>query len=182
MTATSMETKQRPWGVTLIMGILAFIVGAILLWSPAKTKVEAYQVLVALLGLYWVIKGFIDIVSIFGDHKAWGWKLFMGAISIIAGGYVLTYPIAAGIALPRVLVLVLGFWGLIEGTVLLIMAFRGGSWGAGILGVLAIILGIALLGSYMLPGSGLAMIWVAAVSLLVGGVLMVIQAFRQRRA
>jgi uncharacterized membrane protein HdeD (DUF308 family) len=62
------------------------------------------------------------------------------------------------------------------------MAFRGGVWGAGILGVLLIILGIALLGTYMLPGSGLAMIWVAAVAALVGGVLMVIQAFRQRRA
>src|SRR5512139_3104133 len=112
MTTTSMETKLRPWGLTLVMGILAFIVGAILLWSPAKTKVETYQVLVALLGLYWLIKGIIDIVSIFGDRTAWGWKLFIGIVSIIAGLYVLTYPIASGIALPRVLVLVLGIWGL----------------------------------------------------------------------
>ena len=39
-SATSMETKQRPWWLTLIGGILAVIVGAILLWAPAKTKVE----------------------------------------------------------------------------------------------------------------------------------------------
>ena len=38
MTATSMQTKQRPWWMTLIMGILAFVVGAILLWAPAKTR------------------------------------------------------------------------------------------------------------------------------------------------
>jgi uncharacterized membrane protein HdeD (DUF308 family) len=177
-----METKQRPWGLTLVMGIMAFIVGAVLLWAPAKTKVETWSLLVTLLGIYWLIIGVIDIVSIFSDRTAWGWKLFIGIVSIIAGSYILMYPAAAAVALPRIMVFVLGFWGLFEGIILLIMAFRGGGWGAGILGVLLIILGIALLGTYMLPGSGLAMIWVAAVAALVGGVLMVIQAFRQRRA
>ena len=35
--------------------------------------------------------------------------------------------------LPRVFVLVLGIWALMEGIILLFMAFRGGGWGAGIL-------------------------------------------------
>ncbi len=182
MTATSMETKQRPWGLTLIMGIAAFIVGAILLWSPAKTKGETYQILVALLGLYWIIKGFIDFASIISDSKGWGWKLFTGAVSIIAGTFVLSYPIAAGVVLPRVFVLMLGLWGLIEGVILLIMAFRGGGWAAGILGGLAIIFGIILVATWAIPGSGLAMLWTAAVASLVGGVILVIQAFRQRKA
>jgi uncharacterized membrane protein HdeD (DUF308 family) len=182
VTATSMETKQRPWGLTLIMGIAAFTVGAILLWSPAKTKVETYQILVALLGLYWVIKGFIDFASIISDHTAWGWKLFIGAVSIVAGIFVLSYPIAAGVVLPRLFVLMLGLWGLIEGVILLIMAFKGGGWAAGILGVMAIIFGIILVATWAIPGSGLAMLWTAAVAGLVGGVLLVIQAFRQRRA
>lgn len=182
MTATSMETKQRPWGLTLVMGIMAFIVGAILLWSPAKTKVETYQILVAVLGLYWIVKGFIDFASIISDSTAWGWKLFIGAVSIIAGMLVLMYPIAAGVVLPRILVLVLGLWGLIEGTLLLIMAFRGGGWAAGILGGLAIIFGIILVATWAMPGSGLAMLWAAAVAGLVGGVILVIQAFRQRKA
>jgi uncharacterized membrane protein HdeD (DUF308 family) len=92
------------------------------------------------------------------------------------------YPIAAAIALPRILVLVLGLWGLIEGVLLLIMAFRGGGWAAGILGGLAIIFGIILVATWAIPGSGLAMIWAAAVAGLVGGVILVVQAFRQRRA
>jgi len=181
-TATSMQTKQRPWWLTLIMGIAAFIVGAILLWAPAKTKVDTYQLIIAFLGIYWLIWGILEIIYMFVDHTAWGWKLFMGIVSIIAGGYILMYPVAAGVALPRILVLILGLWGLMEGIILLIMAFRGGGWGAGILGVVAIIFGLILMASYGIPGSGLTMIWVAAIWGLVGGVLMVIQAFRQRKA
>jgi uncharacterized membrane protein HdeD (DUF308 family) len=181
-TATSVQTKQRPWWLTLIMGILAFVVGAILLWAPAKTKVETYQLLIAVLGLYWLISGIFDIVLMFVDHTAWGWKLFMGIVSIIAGGYILMYPVAAGVALPRIMVLVLGLWGLMEGIILLVMAFKGGGWGAGILGAVMIIFGLILIADYSSLGSGLAMIWVAAVWGLIAGVVMIVQAFRQRKA
>ena len=181
-TATSVQTKQRPWWLMLIMGILAFVIGATLLWAPAKSKVETYQLLIAFLGIYWLISGIMDIVSMFTDHTAWGWKLFMGVVSIIAGGYILMYPVAAGVALPRIMVLMLGLWGLIQGMILLFMAFRGGGWGAGIMGVVAIIFGLILMGEYGKLGSGLVMIWVAAFWGLIGGVMLIIQAFRQRKA
>jgi uncharacterized membrane protein HdeD (DUF308 family) len=181
-SATSVQTKQRPWWLTLIMGILAFVVGAILLWAPAKGKVETYQLLIAVLGLYWLISGIVVIVSMFTDHTAWGWKLFMGIVSIIAGGYILMYPVAAGVVLPRIFVLILGLWGLMEGIILLVKAFKGGGWGAGVLGVVMIIFGLILMADYGSLGSGLAMIWVAAVWGLIGGVIMIIQAFRQRKA
>jgi len=182
MTATSVQTKQRPWWLTLIMGIAAFVIGAILLWAPAKDKVETYQLLIAFLGIYWLISGIMELVSMFTDHTAWGWKLFMGIVSIIAGGYVLMYPVAAGVALPRIMVLMLGLWGLMQGIILLVMAFRGGGWGVGILGVVTIIFGLILMAEYGSLGSGLTMIWVAAIWGLIGGVLMVIQAFRDRKA
>ena len=181
-SATSLQTKQRPWWLTLIMGIAAFLVGAILLWAPAKAKVETYQLLIAFVGIYWLIAGIVEIVGMFSDHRAWGWKLFIGIVSIIAGVYVLMYPVAAAVALPRVTVLILGLWGLMQGTVLLIMAFKGGGWGAGILGVVAIFFGLILIGEYGSLGSGLAMLWVAAIWGVIGGVLLMIQAFRQRKA
>jgi uncharacterized membrane protein HdeD (DUF308 family) len=181
-SATSMQTKQRPWWMTLIMGILAFVVGAILLWAPAKNKVETYQLLIAVLGFYWLIGGIVGIISIFVDHTAWGWKLFMGIISIIAGGYIVMYPVAAGVALPRIFVLILGLWALMQGIILLVMAFKGGGWGAGILGIVEIVFGLILMAEYGSLGSGLVMIWVAALWGVIGGVLMVIQAFRQRKA
>jgi uncharacterized membrane protein HdeD (DUF308 family) len=182
MTATAVPTKQRPWWLTLILGIALLIVGATLLFAPPAAKVDTYLLLVKLLGIYWLIWGILEIVSMFMDHTGWGWKLFMGIVSIIAGGTIMMYPLAAAVQLPRIFVLVLGIWGLMEGIVLLIMAFRGAGWGAGILGVVAIIFGIILMANYASPGMGLTMIWVGAIWGLIGGVVMIVQAFRQRKA
>jgi uncharacterized membrane protein HdeD (DUF308 family) len=92
------------------------------------------------------------------------------------------YPVAAAITLPRVFVLVLGLWALMEGIILLVMAFRGAGWGAGILGVISIVLGLILMGNYTNLGTGLAMVWAAAIWALIGGVVLIVQAFRQRSA
>ena len=92
------------------------------------------------------------------------------------------YPVVAALTLPRIFVLVVGIWGVIYGIILLIMAFQGGGWGAGILGVLGIIFGFALIINYTAPGMGLAMLWVIAVSGVIGGIALIIQAFRQRSA
>jgi len=177
-----METKQRPWWLMLVEGIAAVIIGAVLLWSPAKTKVDTWLLLTAMLGIYWLVLGILDIVYMFQDHTAWGWKLFIGIISILAGAYILMYPVAAALVLPRVFTLVLGVWGLIYGIVLLIMAFQGGGWGAGVLGVLAVILGISLVANWASPGIGLAFLWAAAVCLLIGGVILIVRGFQQRSA
>ena len=183
-TATAVATtpNQRPWWLTLISGILATIVGAVLLWSPAKTKVDTYMLLVTFLGIWWLVQGIFDIIAIFIDHSMWGWKLFIGIVSIIAGSYILMYPIASAIALPKIFVLVLGIWGLMYGIILLIMAFQGGGWGAGILGVLGIIFGIALMANYYVVGMGLSMLWTAAVFAFIGGIVMIFRAFRERSA
>lgn len=181
-SATSLETKDRAWWLLLIEGIAAVIIGAILLWAPAKTKVDTYQVLVALLAIYWIISGILMLVNMFMDHTAWGWKLIMGIISIIAGGYILMYPIATALALPRIMVLVLGLWGILQGILYFVLAFKGGGWGMGILGGLLIILGIYLVVNWTAPGMGLSMLWAAAVTALIGGVILIFQSFRQRSA
>lgn len=180
--ATSLETKARPWGIILVEGIIAVVLGAILLWAPAKAKVEVYTILVAVLGLWWIISGIMTLVHMFQDHTAWAWKLFMGAISIIAGFYVLMYPVATALALPRIFVLVLGIWGIINGIVMLVMAFKGGGWGVGILGGIWLLLGIWLVANWTAPGMGLAFLWAAAFTALIGGIILIIQAFRQRSA
>jgi uncharacterized membrane protein HdeD (DUF308 family) len=180
--ATSFETKDRPWWLVLINGIALVIMGAILLFAPGKTKVEFYQIMVAVLGLYWIIEGIFTLVNMFMDHTAWGWKLVMGIISILAGGYILMYPIVAAVTLPKIFVLVLGIWGLMQGILYLVLAFKGGGWGMGILGGLMILFGIYLVANWAAPGMGLAMIWAVAITGLIGGILMIFQAFRQRAA
>jgi uncharacterized membrane protein HdeD (DUF308 family) len=181
-SATAVQTKQRPWWLTLITGIALVIVGGMLLFAAPRQKLDTYMILVTFIGIYWLVEGIFDIVYMFIDHTAWGWKLFIGIVSILAGGTILMYPIAAAIALPKIFVLVMGIWGLMYGVILLIMAFQGGGWGAGILGVLGIIFGIILMVNYASPGMGLAMLWTGAVFGLIGGVVMIVQAFRQRSA
>ncbi len=178
--AVQTQTKSRPWWLTLISGILATVVGATLLWGGLGTKVQTYMLLVTFLGIWWMVQGIFDIISIFIDHSMWGWKLFIGIVSLMAGYYIVSYPIVSAIALPKIFVLVLGIWGLMYGIILLIMAFQGGGWGAGILGVLGIIFGIALMANYYVAGMGLSMLWTAAVFAFFGGIFMIVQAFRQR--
>ena len=181
-TAVATQSKQRPWWLTLLTGILALLVGGLMLWGTPQAKIQTYQGLIFILGFWWVVQGFFDIIAIFVDHTNWGWKLFMGVISIAAGSYILRYPLVSAIALPKILVLVMGIWGLMYGIMLLVMAFSGGGWGAGILGVLGIIFGIALMVNYSSPGMGLAMLWTAAVFAVIGGIAMIFQGFRQRTA
>lgn len=181
-SATAMESSARPWGFLLIEGIMLVIIGAVMLWAPAKTKVDTYQILVVLLGIYWVVRGVLDLVHMFTDHSGWGWKLIMGLISIIAGTYIVAYPVAAGLVLPSIFVMVLGIWGLLQGTVALVLAFKGGGWGLGIIGVIGIVFGLILIFNYTVPGMGLAMIWVAAIWAFVSGFFVIYRAFQQRKA
>jgi len=181
-TESAMETPSHPWWLTLIQGILAVIIGGILLWAPAKDKGDTLQVLVFVLGFYWLVLGIMDIVRIFSDSKGWGWKLLMGIISIIAGGYILMYPTLAAVVLPQTFVLVLGIWGLIYGIMLLFLSFRGAGWGAAIMGILGIIFGGILVANYTEPGWGLSLIWSAAVIGVIGGIMMIVRSFQERSA
>ena len=177
-SATDFETKQSPWWLVLMGGILSVVIGVLLLTSPKQTAFA----LVLALGFYWIIQGIFTLVGMFIDHSAWGWKLFIGILSILAGTVILRYPIISAITIPQILILILGIQGVIYGIVMLIMAFKGGGWGAGILGVLGIIFGIALMGNYASPGMGLAMLWTAAVFAFFGGFVMIFRAFQQRSA
>jgi uncharacterized membrane protein HdeD (DUF308 family) len=172
--------NPRPWWLTLISGILAFIVGAILLWAPTNARIDTWQLLISLLGIYWLVVGVLDLVHMFTDHTNWGWKLFSGIFSILAGAYIVMYPMAAAIYLPSVFALILGLWGVIYGIVALVMGIKGAGWAAVILGALAIFFGAVLVANWSVPGMGLSFVLVAAIGGLVGGVVLIVHAFQQK--
>ena len=174
--ALSFETKQSPWWLHLLTGIFNLIIGFLLLTAPAKT---AFTLVVAL-GIYWVVNGIFVLVGMFVDRSAWGWKLFVGIISILAGMSILRYPLISTVTLPQIIILIMGIQGLISGIVMVIVAFQGGGWGAGILGVLSIVFGAILIANWASIGSVVVLVWVAAVFSLVGGIGQIIQAFVQR--
>ena len=175
--AVQFETQQNPWWLLLLGGILNIIVGILLLANPGKTTLA----LVWVLGLYWLIQGLFGIVGMFLDHSAWGWKLFTGILSILAGILVMRHPIASAVAIPQIAVLLLGIQGLVSGAIMLVMAFKGGGWGMGILGVVSIIFGIILILAFGELGTAAVFIWVVGIFALVGGIVQIFQAFRQRQ-
>jgi uncharacterized membrane protein HdeD (DUF308 family) len=174
--AMTFETKQYPWWLLLMGGILNIIVGILLLTNPVKTALAMAWVL----GLYWLIQGILVLVGMFLDHTAWGWKLIMGILGILAGIVVMRHPIASAVTIPMILVLMLGIQGMIVGAISLVMAFKGGGWGAGILGGLSIIFGLILVLNFANLGTVAVFIWVVAILALAGGIVQIIQAFRQR--
>lgn len=174
--AMAFKTEQSPWWLIMMGGILNLIIGILLLTVPVKTVL----LLVLALGIYWLISGTFTLVSMFVDHTAWGWKLFVGLLGIIAGILILRHPLAGAIVIPQTIVLLVGIQGLVTGGVMLIMAFQGGGWGAGILGALSMLFGFILMFNYWVPGVALTLVWVTAILAIAGGIVQIIQAFQNR--
>lgn len=165
-----------PWWLVLLEGIAAIIIGALLLANPAT----ATFVLIQLLGIYWFVSGIFGIVSIFIDSSQWGWKLFAGILGIIAGILIIQHPLWSTLVVPATLVIILGIQGIIIGIVKLIQAFQGGGWGAGVLGVLSIILGLFLMANLFF--ATLSLPFVVGIFAIVGGIFALVAAFQVKAA
>ena len=172
-TAVAPE-RNIPWWLVLLEGIFAIIIGILLLSKPGMTT----AVLVQVIGIYWFIAGILNIVSIFIDHTAWGWKLFIGILGIIAGLLIIQHPLWSTVLIPTTLIIVLGIEGLIIGAINIVRAFRGGGLGMGVLGALSIIFGIILLMNPVIGAAALP--WVLGIFAIVGGIVAIIGAFRMR--
>ena len=183
MTKTAVQTQtqpQRPWWLTLVMGIAAVVVGGILLFGSLTAQARTYLLLVQLLGIWWLVDGITNIIYMFVDHRGWGWKLFSGLVGILAGGWILVYPVYAAVALPRIFVLIIGIWGLFHGIETLFVGFRARAWGAVIVGFIQLAFGLILIANYDEAGWGLSLIWVAAAFAFVGGFFAIFRAFQER--
>ena len=167
------EIPQSKWWVPLVFGILSVLLGIFFLVQPGVTTVVAAK----FIGIYWIISGIVQLVHMFQDHTSWGWKLFLGLLAIVAGLFlVFAGPIEAALGLTFAITIVLGLWGIIVGIMMLISAFKGGGWGVGILGALAVFLGIVLL---MSPwGGALVLPFVVGIFLIIGGVINIYMAFK----
>jgi uncharacterized membrane protein HdeD (DUF308 family) len=174
--AESSEGMSVPWWLVLLEGIAAVIIGIFLLTSPGITLFALVQVT----GFFWLIGGIFRIVSIFVDSSSWGWKLLGGVVGILAGLVILQHPLWSTLLLPAVYVVILGIQGIILGGASLVMAFRGGGWGTGVLAVLSILLGIVLLLNPLFIGIAV-LPFVLGIFALLGGILAIVAAFMMRK-
>jgi uncharacterized membrane protein HdeD (DUF308 family) len=168
------DVKLPPWWLVLIEGILLIILGIFFFVSPYQTLVTAVWVL----GIYWLVRGVIELISLIWDRSLWGWKIFAGILGLIAGWILIQQPIGGSLVLSSTLVFLLGFIGIFNGIAALIRGFKGGGWGTLILGVISIILGIIL---FMNAGGAAAwMPWALGIMAIFGGIMALIGSFQVR--
>jgi len=171
------EVPTNRWWILLIEGIAAIIIGILLFTDTEQTVFT----LTLFLGIWWFIGGIIDLITIFFDKTAWGWRLFSGILGIIAGLIIIRHPMWAALLVPATLAWLLGILGVVIGIMALIRAFQGEGWGVGILGVISIVLGLWLFSAQFGVQIG-TIIYGAAIWAIIMGIVAVIMAFRVRSA
>jgi uncharacterized membrane protein HdeD (DUF308 family) len=183
LAADSMKTVvSKTWWIMLIQGICALVIGVLLFTNTAQTLVF----ISIFLGAFWLVGGIFDIIGAFtrrnGDRH-WVWSLIAGGIGIIAGALLLSQPLAGAVVLPVTLAILIAIAAIISGIMNIIWAIRARNeiQGEGWLilwGVIIIILGVWLLSAPLI--SGAALVFVAAVAAVIGGIAMIIFSFRLR--
>ena len=175
-TATPVVAKlQFPWWALLIQGIAALVIGGLLMVQP-KTTVE---LLVLFIGWWWLISGIFELGSLFMDRTAWGWRLFTGLMSVIAGGFIVGNALLGAMAFVLTAALLLGINGVVIGVVDIAKAFQGAGWGKGLLGVFSLIIGAYVLFHPVAIAAVLPWVWGLFVAAF--GIAAIIHAFQLKK-
>lgn len=176
MTDSPMLTQARSyWWLFLLQGFSGLVLGGLLITEPGSTLIA----ITTLLGFYWLVMGLLSVVQIFVDRTTpWIWSLLAGLVGILAGLFVLRHPLVAALTVPTVIVIVLGFQGILMGILEIFGGIQGGGAGAFIRGAIHILIGVLLLGSPL--AAALAVPLVFGVLLLIQGVGLIYMAVRAR--
>jgi uncharacterized membrane protein HdeD (DUF308 family) len=178
-----MDTNVRSvanavWWMVLLRGVFMAVFGLVALVSPGI----ALLTLVWVFGFYAILDG-ISAIAIgirTRGEPHWVWTVVQGVVSVLAGLVALFWPGVTALAL----LFVVAFWAIMLGIGEIAGAFasrRNGStaWGWTLAaGVLNVVFGIVLL---IWPASGiLTLVWLVGIFALVGGVALILLAFRVR--
>lgn len=110
----SLEPAAR--SLSAISGVLGIILG-IICFESVENRLE---LLVLFIGLWWIIRGVMQLVVGAGAGEGGGFLIFLGILGVVAGIVVLIWNIAS----LAVLALVVGIWLLVLGVAEIISAFR----------------------------------------------------------
>lgn len=186
MTTNAVATQgaiRNYWWLLLLEGIAALVLGVILFMQPAATLV----ILTTFLGAYWLVEGVFKVIAAFTGQRgdtSWWLLLLSGLLGIVAGIVVFSAPLMSALITQLFLVYMLAFQALIGGILSIIWAIRvrkeiqGEGWVI-LGGILAIVLGVLLISSPLI--SILLLAKIAGVSAVIGGIGLIIAAFRWRK-
>ena len=171
MTTELTNENKFTNAVFLLGGIISLVFGILLLTRTEGT----IQVIMLLVGLWWLIEGLFNLLAIFLDKSKWGWKLFSGILGVIAGLLVLNFPLVGGAIYFSVMVIIMGVIGVLFGVIGIVAAFQGGGWKAAIFGVVSAIIGLLLIFNSLI--SAQILLWIFAILLIIQGALALIAGF-----
>lgn len=183
LAAPASELTGGVWWWVLVRGILAIAFGVIALLSPAS----AFLAVVLVFGAYAIVDGIVEIVhgiAMRGGSKSWGWLIFAGVVSILAGIAALVLPIVAGLLGAILMLWMIVAYNLVHGVMVIGVAVkseRGRAWGivAGVLSVLfSVVLAILIL---VTPGTAvLGLIFAVGIYAVVFGITLAAAAIATR--
>ncbi|MCC8147272.1 MAG: DUF308 domain-containing protein [Bacteroidales bacterium] len=177
-----MKKAVKNWWISLLIGIIAIIMGVWCFTSPGVSLVGITYVFI----VGFLLSGILDIFYAVSNRNSlygWGWTLAGGILELLLGIMllVLPTPVVTGI-----LVFMVGFWmlfrsiwGVGEACQLQIMGVRGWGWLLA-LSIICIILSFM----YLLSpgfGKGIFVVVLVGISMLVYGLFRVIIAFQLRK-
>jgi len=186
MTAGEIKSLKQVasaiWWLVLLRGIAAVLLGILLFTNTAATL----SVIIIFLGIYWVVDGISTLLASFigrEEHSNWGWGIFVGIISILAGLAVLSQPVLTAIFTTSFIVSLVGIMIIISGVWSIVTGFRlrktSGEWVMIIGGVLGLILGLLLVMNPLF--SALVYVYIIAVFLIIGGFSLIVMAFQVKK-
>ena len=162
---TSSRQKHSFWWLLLLQGLAGLILGGLLITEPGATLIA----ITTLLGFYWLIMGVLNLVQIFVDRSTpWIWSLLAGLVGVLAGLFVLQHPLISALAVPALIVIILGLQGVLMGLFEILGGIRGGGAGAFVRGVIHIVIGALLLSAPLMAAFAVPLVF--GVLLLVQGV------------
>jgi uncharacterized membrane protein HdeD (DUF308 family) len=174
------------WWVVLLRGILAVIFGIIALAAPGA----ALTGIVVVFGIYAIIDGVaavVHAVRIRTPGSGWGWLLFQGIVSIVAGFIALVSPVIVGVIGGVFALLTIAIYAVVHGGLGIQSAAgmrEGRNRTIGIVsGVLTLLFGVLLVFlTLVTPGATvLSLIWIVGIYAIVFGIMFIIAAVQVRR-
>ena len=173
----------QTWWLVLLRGIAVLLLGLALLTNPAATV----MILVQFLGAYWIVDGIFTLIQAIKGRKAaknWGWGLFVGILSVLAGIVIFSRPLASAILTVTFLVYLIAFWAMFFGINSIVTGIRlrkevSNEWSMILGGIITTLFGILLLVSPMM--SAMTLVWIIAVFAVVDGIILIVLSFRVKK-
>lgn len=171
-----MGTLSRNWWMLLIAGLAALVFGILSFIYPGMTL----AILVSFYGAYALVDGIFRVIASVNQGERgqpWGFLLFSGIISILAGIVTFFYPGITAVALYWII----ATWAIVHGILEIAAAIQfrrivQHDWALGLGGVLSILFGVLL---FLYPASGiLTLIWLIAIYAVLYGIVEIMLAVR----